>query len=136
MAKYITHHRFKGLALCGKELNIPYGTALEVVGNYLITLSGEPVCIVTSENARKHFARNDDGRGLERGALTYAIAYGSRNTDSGYRFIEKEIELLQQDWARFLRKNVPVILFNEDFFSAPVDELQELADVLKIKIRR
>lgn len=73
---------------------------------------------------------------MERGALTYVIAYGSRNTDSGYRFTEKEIELLQQDWARFLRKNVPVILFNEDFFSAPVDELQELADVLKIKIRR
>ena len=31
--KYITHHRFKELALCGERLNIPYGTELRTEDN-------------------------------------------------------------------------------------------------------
>ena len=135
MARYITHHRFKELALCGRTVNVPYGTELEEKDNYICTNDGLVICSTTSENAKKYFSRNDDGKGLERGALSYAIAYGSRNTDSGYRFTKKEIELLQQRWAHFLREDVPVILFNEDFFSAPVEELWEMADMLKIKIK-
>lgn len=134
--KYITHHRFKGLALCEKQLNLPYSTEVEARDNYLYTNEGDLICAVTSENAKLHFARNNDKRGLERGALTYAIAYANRNSHSGSRFDEKEIELLQRDWAHFLRKDVPVILFNESFFVADLEELQKIAKALKIKSRR
>ena len=75
---YVTHHRYKELALCGERLNIPYGTELHTEGYSLVLPDGREVCYSTSENAKKHFARNDDGRGLERGALTYAIAYSNR----------------------------------------------------------
>ena len=48
----------------------------------------------------------------------------------------EEIELLERKWAHFLRQDVEVILFNEDFFAAAVPELKELADALHIKVRR
>ena len=66
--RFVTHHRYKELALCGEQLNIPYGTELETEGESLVTAEGKAVCYTTSENAKKHFAQNDDGRGLERGA--------------------------------------------------------------------
>lgn len=138
--RYITHRRFKRLALCGKQLNLPYGTELETSGRSIITQDGKTVCYRTSENAKMHFARNDDGNGLERGKLTYAIAYSQRERHSAdgrrQRFTDPEIEMLRRDWAYFLRPNKDVILFNDDFFAAEISELQKLANALHIKIRR
>ena len=133
--KYVTHHRFKELALCGERLNIPYGTELDTEGYSIVMSDGRAICYSTSENAKKHFARNDDGRGLERGALTYAIAYSRRDAGNGFRFSEEEAEILTRDWGHFMRPDVDVILFNEDFFAAEPEELQKLAAALKIKTR-
>lgn len=133
--KYVTHHRFKELALCGERLNIPYGTELDTEGYSIVMPDGRSICYSTSENAKKHFARNDDGRGLERGALTYAIAYSRRDAGNGFRFSEEEAEILTRDWGHFLRPDLDVILFNEDFFAAEPEELQKLAAALKIKTR-
>lgn len=138
--RYITHHRFRENGLCLRKLNLPCGTELTVSGEFLLTPGGEPVCYRTSELAKRHFARNDDGRGLERGALTHAIAYGNRvrHSEDGrqQRFTDGEIAMLRSQWKRFLRPNEDVLLFNEDFFAAEVEELQGLADALKIKLRR
>ena len=137
--KYITHHRFRGLALCGEELNLPYGTELTVEGDFLMTADGKCVCCVSSDNGQRHFAVNDDGQGLERGRLTYAIAFGTgrrRCGNSGYRFSDKEREMLIRDWGRFLRQDTDFILFNDDFFAAPVEELERIACGLGIRIRR
>ena len=138
--EYIAHKRFREIAACEKVLNIPYGTKLETIGEFIATSDGQAVCYITSENAHKHFARNDDGMGLERGALTYAIAYGKRrkpksDSNGAYRFSDKEIEILERDWKHFLLDDVPVILFNHNFFSADVSELKKLADVLEIKVK-
>ena len=69
-----------------------------------------------------------------------AIAYSQRvrtgPNGRQQRFTEEEIELLERKWAHFLRQDVEVILFNEDFFAAAVPELKELADALHIKVRR
>lgn len=138
--RYITHNRFKKLAACGEMLNLPYGTELDTAGEFIITPEGKPICFATSENAKMHFARNDDGRGLERGKLTWAIAYSQRVRygESGrqQRLTDQEIELLERDWAHFLRQDAEVILFNEQFFAAEVPELERLADTLHIKVRR
>lgn len=137
--QYITHHRFKGKAACGETLNIQYGKKIEISGNFIVTSDGKAICYSTSENAHKHFARNDDGNGLERGALTYAIAYGKRSVNSKsrqiYRFSDKEIEMLKREWRHFLKSDVDVILFNHDFFNADILELREMAKSLKIKIK-
>ena len=128
------------LAACGEAVNILYGTEMETAGDFIITTEGKPICYATSEAAKMHFARNDDGQGLERGKLTWAIAYSQRvrtgQNGRQQRFTEEEIELLERKWAHFLRQDVEVILFNEDFFAAAVPELKELADALHIKVRR
>lgn len=138
--KYITHHRFKELALCGERLNIPYGTELRTEDNSIVMPDGRHICYSTSENAKLHFARNDDGRGLERGALTYAIAYSQRDRRGAsgrkQRFTDAEIEMLERDYGHWLRPDTEWLLFNEDFFAASPEELKVLADALNIKVRR
>lgn len=138
--KYIVHHRYKGLDAGGKPMNVRYGTEYETIGDFIATPEGRGICFTTSETAQRYFAVNDDGWGLERGALTYAIAYSNRARDwsdkSFHRFSEAEVELLEKEWGHWLRQDVDTIIFNDDFFAAQPEELQRLADALKIKVRR
>lgn len=77
-----------------------------------------------------HFARNDDGRGLERGRLTYEIAYSDRhpNEDNGFRFTDEEARILMRDYSRFIRQDVDTIIFNFEFFNASIEELKEIKE--------
>ena len=126
------------------KMNLPYGTELNMEDNLISTLTGKPICYATSRNAHEHFASNDDGRGLQRGKLTYAIAYSERKklryTPDGHRyyrrFSEDEQEMLRREWGHFLKQDLDAILFNHTFFTADVEELQKLADVLEIKIKK
>ncbi len=138
--RYITHRRYRGKDILQNQINLPFGTELEAAEGFIVTRDGHLICYPTSETAKMYFAPNDDGRGLERGALTWAIAYRSRarkwSDKSLRRFSEAEAEMLARDWSRWLRQDADAILFNEDFFSARPEDLQRLADALKIKVRR
>lgn len=134
--KYITHHRFKCVSMNGAKINIPYGTELELKKGFVIAPDGTPICYPTSENAHLHFSRNDDENGLERGALTYAIAYSARNAGKGFRFTNQEIDIITKYWSHFLRPDSEYILFNQSFFDADVQELRALASALNIKPKR
>ena len=129
---YIVHRRFKKEAICG-SLNLRYGTKVEKQDDMLWLDDVKAICFATSENAKLHFSRNDDGMGLERGKLTYAIAYAPRKSRTGYRFNDEERKLLTEKYSHWLRQDTDYILFNDDFFGAPVDELRELAKRLNIK---
>lgn len=137
--EYIVHHRYRGKTACAKEVNIPYGTTFETIGNF-IAMDNAALCYTTSEVAHKYFARNDDGKGLRRGALTYEIAYSNReryNKDGNrrQRFTDDEIELIEKKWNKFLIPDIDVILFNHDFFNADVDELEQMAKDLNIRVK-
>ncbi|WP_343209478.1 hypothetical protein [Anaerolentibacter hominis] len=125
--EYIAHRRYKEVGVCGEQLNIPYGTRLETDGDFIKTKDGKCVCFTTSENAHIYFARNDDGKGLERGAITHAIAYGKRVPR---RFSEEDIEILEKYWGKYLRQDADTILFNHDFFNADIEELGRMVDSL------
>jgi hypothetical protein len=129
--EYIVHHRFKGMGIRG-EVNLPRGTVVNLVGKYLVDASGI-ICAVTSENAKKYFARNDDGLGLLRGELTHAIAYRGVNKP-GYRFTSAQRNTLATKYERFLREDTEFILFNDKFFAASVEDLQKMAEDLGIKV--
>jgi hypothetical protein len=136
--QYITHHRMKGIVATGERMNIPYGSTFETVGDFIATADAKAICYTTSELAYEFFARNDDGRGLERGQLTHAIAYKPRERYSAegrrQRFTDQEIEILETRWGKFLRSDTDVIRFNHDFFNAEVDELAVMAGSLNIKV--
>lgn len=136
--EYIVHHRYKRKTMTGKEINLPYGTLLTCENNILY-YDSSPICYITSENAHTYFARNDDGSGLRRGAITYEIAYSNRkrfNTSHTrmQRFTDEEIELLESKYSNFLISDINVILFNHNFFNATISELESMAKDLNIKI--
>lgn len=138
--KYITHTRYRGIDILGNQLNLPYGTELELSDNFIALQDKTPICFPTSEVAKMYFARNDDGCGLERGVLTHAIAYGQRSKKcsdgSIHRFSDEEAEMLKNQYNHWLRQDTDTILFNDDFFAAQPEDLQRLADALEIKIKR
>ena len=131
MMEYICHRRYKKKGFCEKKFLITPKTRLETIGEF-IAYGPSAVCTVTSEDAHMYFARNDDGKGLERGKLTWAIAYKDRhpNKDDGYRFTPEEIEMLETEYPHFLM-GLEVILFNHEFFNAEVEELRELYNRLE-----
>jgi hypothetical protein len=135
--QYICTKRFKGKTLSQNHANIPYGTEFTAEGDFLYD-SGKPMMAITSYNCHQHFARNDDGQGLRRGKLAYAIAFAPRSKKHSdgryYRFSENEIDMLARDYAKYL-KDTTTIIFNNDFFNAEINELEELAKKLNIKVK-
>lgn len=131
--EYVCHRRYKKIGASGRDYNFPRETTLQTIGQF-IAYNNSAVCKVSSEDAYMYFARNDDGKGLERGNLTYAIAYAPRkpNKDNGYRFTDKEIEILEKDYGRFLRNDTGTIRFNYDFFNADIEELKQIKERLVI----
>ena len=91
------------------------------------------MCSINSSDAYRYFARDDDGQGMERGRLTYAIAYAPRhpNKDNGFRFTEAERDMLENEYGDWLRNDTSTLIFNYDFFNAEVGELQKLYDRLE-----
>lgn len=136
--EYIVHHRCRELGATGERLNLRYGSTFGTVGDFIATPEGKAICYATSDLAHKYLARNDDGHGLRRGAITYAIAWSDRVRHGGsgqqQRFTDAEIELLEKEWAHFLIPDIEVILFNDAFFNAEPEELERLAHALNIKV--
>ncbi len=133
--KYICHKHYKGIATSGKQVNIHRGEHCELDKEWLYR-EDEIICAVNSFVGCQHFARDDDGHGLERGSLTFAIAHRQRirkwKNGRTARFSEEEIEMLEREYQRFL-KPFDVILFNNDFYAADIDDLREMAGKLGIK---
>ena len=130
---YITHTKFKGKSLDNKEVMISRGKKLERQGDFLY-FEKHPICVYRSECAKMHFSVDDDKHGLERGDITHKIAYAdSRIEVNGrlQRFTEEQVEVLTSDkWNKFLRKGHDVILFDDNFFDADLEELKELLSEL------
>ena len=127
--EYICFRRFREKALCG-EVNIPYGTKLDEENN-VINNCGNPICYTTSQNAYDYFARNDDGKGLERGKLTAEIIKLLNNRKDGK---------YQDRWDRIwgdlslLKYKRPehddYWLWNYDFFNASIEELNRIKSMI------
>lgn len=130
--RYIVHHRLKEKLLCG-YVNLPYGTVLTRKDNYFLYYYNEKICTVTSQIAKEHISRDDDGRGLDRGRLTYAIAFKSTN-NPGFKFTDKQREIIIKKYSHFIRDDCDYIIFNDKFFDADVEDLEKMAEDLNIKI--
>ena len=131
--KYICHRRYRGKGISGKKYFFKRGVQLESIGQF-ITFNGAPVCAIQSENAHLYYANNEDGFGLMRGGLTFAIAYSKRqpNYDNEFRFTMEEQEMLRAEYPFWLKDDSEAILFNDNFFNADVEELKNLAERLEV----
>lgn len=135
--QYICTKNYTGNTESGAHVHIKQGEVSDCIAGR-IARNNASVCLTTSYVAHQHFAVNDDGRGMERGFLTYAIAFAPRERehDDGYiyRFSQDELDMLCRDYKHWLKQEEP-LLFNHEFFQADVDELKELAARLGITVK-
>lgn len=130
--RYVARRRAK-FQSCSGQVNIPYGTALENQGGTLF-LNGKPLCYVTSQNAYDYFSQDDDGNGLERGALVAKILTSlERNplkADKGYqdRWDKVWADPICQQYRR--AEHEDFWLWNQAFYEAPVEDLQHIAQLV------
>ena len=129
---YVCHTNYNGKTMLGDSIEIKFGEKLERHDNTLL-YGGKPICIYRSLVGKQHFALNDDGQGLERGKLTWTLAYKPRLGESDgpqQRFSNAEIEILTTKWQHFLKPNCDFILFNDEFFEQSPEVLKEITTSL------
>ena len=135
---------FNDEAICG-NVELTRGTELTTVTNesgerFVAFPDGRLITRLYSYNYIEHFSRNNDGKGLERGDLVEAIAFSPRerkhSTGYVFRFSEDELDMLREKWANYLMPYTDSLLFNNEFYDAPVEDLRSIAEALNIQIRR
>jgi len=131
---YVTLKRFKRLGIDG-HFNIPYGTAVENRDGVLY--HGEKkICVARSAAAHEYFARDDDGKGLERGELSHAIIERLNNfktREERNEFWEKTV--WADETAKKYRKpeHQSHWLWNDDFYNAPIEDLKKIAESVGVE---
>lgn len=127
--EYIVCKQFNTKAICG-EVNLPVGTVCQYDQGYIIH-DGKPLCVVTSENAHHYFAKNNDGKGLERGQLVQSILEKLREQDDGY---EERWEKVEKDpiCKAYKRHDHPDNwLWNHSFYGASIENLTHIWNLIK-----
>ena len=134
---YVTLKRFKRIGIDGR-LNIPYGTPVENRGGILY-YGIKKICVARSAAAHEYFARDDDGKGLERGELSHAIIERLNNfktREERDKFWEKTIWV--DETAKKYRKpeHQSYWLWNDDFYNAPIEDLKKIAALVGVEKER
>lgn len=125
---YIVKRRARIDTITG-PVNLPYGTEVEAVEDRL-TYQGRQLCAVTSRKAHLYFARNDDGQGQERGALTLAITKRLEKRDKDH---QRRWDLVWEDpvCQKYRHpEHEDHFLWGHEFFEAPVDDLRHIAALI------
>lgn len=126
--EYICYKRFHGKGIDG-DMNIRRGTELEELEG-VIAFGSRAVCRHTSDNAWAHFARNDDGKGLERGDLIMWIKKTLAKRDSKYQ--DRWNKLWADERANKLRnpthKDFWIWWF--DFYNASIEDLTHIKELI------
>ena len=148
--KYIVCKQFKRKGI-GGEFNLRKGSTCEE-WNGVIYHNNLPICVSTSMNAYSFFARNDDGHGYERFALTSEILDKIKEFVSEYN--EEYMAVMQSDldneakakaiselqdkssesyekireaFPNFLREGQDVFSF--EFYNGEVSDLEEVREL-------
>ena len=115
-----------------KAVNIPYGADVEEHGGSLY-YKGVAVCGDHSAVMREYFARNDDGRGLERGKLSQSIVKtlqirpGETREEHQKRWDVVWNDVLVCPRYRKTAQGSGDWLWSIEFFNAPVEDLNYIA---------
>ena len=102
----------------GRGFEIPAGSGAVSRGG-IIYFDGKPVCGEESRNGITHFARDDDGHGLERGRITGEIT-------ANLFFC---LPYVRARYGRFLRKNYNS--FRPSFYRQDIEVLRRMERELK-----
>lgn len=124
--EYIIHTDFNAKAICG-EVNLPKGTVCQE-RNGFIYYNGKALCVNRSENAFKHFARNDDGNGLKRGELIQTIKSTLRDNEELWDRVCNDEVCVQYD----RNANGDTWLWSFDFYNADISTLEYILNLITV----
>lgn len=127
--EYINYRRFKERGIYG-NVNIPALTIFHSEDG-MIYHKGKPLCVVTSANAHKFFARNDDGQGERRGQLITKITKALEKKDANYqtRWDAVWADSVCNQYRRVEHKDH--WLWNHAFYNASIDRLEYILSVVE-----
>ena len=126
--RYIVKKRMREAGISGRA-DVYKRQRLEAVDGVIIH-KGAAVCAVTSRNAHLHLARDDDGQGRERGALTLAITSTLEKRDKDHQ--ARWDRVWEDETAQKYRRqdHEDHFLWGHAFFEAPVEDLRHIADLI------
>ena len=126
--EYIIYKDFNAKAICG-EVNLPQGTEC-AEENGFIYHNGDQLCLKRSQNAFVHFARNNDGKGLERGELITKIKVALAIPDEHQ--YERQYRLWNNPACRQFnaQPNGNVWVWNYAFYNAEVFTLDYIYKII------
>ena len=130
--QYVARKRARFKAMCGEQVNIPYGAVLEAQDG-ILRWRGKLLSVDTSNDAHNYFSQNDDGHGLERGALVGAILSKLEKRDKDYQARWDKVwdSPFCQKYKR--PEHGDFWLWNHDFYNAPVTDLWHIARLVGAK---
>lgn len=103
-------------------IRIPCGSQSTSEGGFIF-YNREPICADTSYVAYKHFSRNDDRMGLERGALTSAIKRRLKERPGMWEKLWGK----DSKYSKFRKAETPNYwIWNFAFYNAEIEELKEI----------
>ncbi len=127
--------------LLGYDIHIPYGTEVEMKGNFLY-YEGVPFCTKNSTVARNNFTWNGDGNWKARKDFEEVIVRGYRvvtwqeevPTDTGYvvitcsgRFTPKEKEYIMTTFPQFIESEDGMIFSKDFYIGSDINQVRKLA---------
>lgn len=137
---YVTRRRAKFSSIFEGPVNLPWGTEVEgreVDGEQYIFHGDRLLCAADSQITKNFFVQSDDGRGIERGKLITAIEKQLTPKNKRDKSSESRWSKIWED-ARCKPYKRPdhedFWLWNEDFYNAPIEDLEHIAGLTGTKI--
>ena len=132
MSTVIVFKDFDAKAICG-HVSLKRGEEFILIYSqdedreYVCFPNSDKIVARYSQNYITHFARNDDKNGLLRGDLTTLISHSITTPE--------QEELLRTAWVKYLLPYTDVILFNNSFYDAPIEDLEKMQISLNIEVK-
>lgn len=134
--RYITRRRARFQCIFEGRVNLPWGTVVENRDGFLCQGS-KLLCAASSQNAKEYFVQDDDGQGETRGHLVTVILarLGPQKAHQGASNARWEKVWADRLCGQYRRaEHEEHWIWNEDFYNAPVGDLQHIADLVGAKI--
>lgn len=147
--RYIVRQRAKFQSVFEGRVNLPWGT---VVDARLIKVSDDPdperwesflflgsklLCAASSQTVKDFFVQDDDGQGKMRGLLVTAILarLGPQKAQQGASDARWEKVWADHKCRAYKRPELEEHwIWTDDFYNAPIGDLQHIADLVGAKI--
>lgn len=140
--KYFTRCEYVGPNLLGQQIRIPEYAIVDTQDN-IICWKRLPVCYINSQIARDYFIWDEDNHGQDRLRYENEIWFNKETElyefepDTGdipllkpSKYSSDEIRFLRQNFSQYL-ENGDVILFNNKFYQAPIEDLRIMAQYMR-----